>query len=196
MNSKEQENEVKKTYYELNKVKILEQRKLYYELNKDKILEYNKEYKEKNKDNINQQKEIYYEENKERLAVKQKEYNKEYVKHKRLTDPIFKLKMNIKTRIYNSIRLSGFKKSSRTEQILGCTHNDFKIYLESKFEPWMTWDNYGLYNGTENYGWDIDHIIPSSSGKNEFEILQLNHFSNLQPLCSYYNRVIKSDNLI
>jgi hypothetical protein len=24
----------------------------------------------------------------------------------------------------------------------------------------MIWDNYGLYNGTPEYGWDIDHIIP------------------------------------
>jgi hypothetical protein len=54
----------------------------------------------------------------------------------------------------------------------------------------MIWDNYGLYNGTE-YGWDIDHIIPSSSAITEEELLKLNHFSNLQPLCSYFNRDIK-----
>jgi hypothetical protein len=36
----------------------------------------------------------------------------------------------------------------------------------------MIWDNYGLYNGTE-YGWDIDHIIPSSSAITEEELLKL-----------------------
>jgi hypothetical protein len=77
-----------------------------------------------------------------------------------------------------------------------CTHENFKLYLESKFEPWMTWDNYGLYNGTPEYGWDIDHIIPSSTAKDEFEIISLNHYTNLQPLCSYYNRVIKTNNPI
>jgi hypothetical protein len=54
----------------------------------------------------------------------------------------------------------------------------------------MIWDNYGLYNGTPEYGWDIDHIIPSSSAITEEELLKLNH-CNLQPLCSYFNRDIK-----
>lgn len=59
----------------------------------------------------------------------------------------------------------------------------------------MSWDNYGKYNGTLNYGWDIDHIIPISSAKNEEEMLLLNKFSNLQPLCSFTNRYIKKDNI-
>ena len=58
----------------------------------------------------------------------------------------------------------------------------------------MTWENRGLYNGELNYGWDIDHIIPSSSGLNYNDIIKLNHYTNLQPLCSYTNRVIKRDN--
>ena len=59
----------------------------------------------------------------------------------------------------------------------------------------MTWENYGLYNGELNYGWDIDHIIPISSAKSDIEIIKLNHFSNLQPLCSKINRVIKRDKI-
>lgn len=58
----------------------------------------------------------------------------------------------------------------------------------------MTWDNYGLYNGEPNYGWDIDHIIPTTTAFSEEELLKLNHYTNLQPLCSYINRVIKRDN--
>ena len=60
----------------------------------------------------------------------------------------------------------------------------------------MTWDNYGLYNGELNCGWDIDHIIPLSSVNTEDDIIKLNHYTNLQPLCSYTNRVIKKDNII
>ena len=56
--------------------------------------------------------------------------------------------------------------------------------------------NYGLYNGELNYGWDIDHIIPISSGNTEEDILNLNHYKNLQPLCSYVNRYIKRDNIL
>jgi hypothetical protein len=58
----------------------------------------------------------------------------------------------------------------------------------------MNWNNRGLYNGTENYGWDLDHIIPLSSAKTEGEVIKLNHYTNIQPLCSYVNRDIKKNN--
>jgi hypothetical protein len=63
------------------------------------------------------------------------------------------------------------------------------------FEPWMTWENRGLYNGELNYGWDIDHRIPLASANTEEDIIRLNHFTNLQPLCSYTNRHTKKDRL-
>lgn len=76
---------------------------------------------------------------------------------------------------------------------MGCTYLEVKNHLESKFEPWMSWENYGKYNGELNYGWDIDHIIPLSSAKTEEELLKLFHYSNLQPLCSYTNRYVKKN---
>jgi len=60
----------------------------------------------------------------------------------------------------------------------------------------MSWDNYGLYNGELNYGWDIDHIVPLSSVKTKDELLQLFHHTNLQPLCSKVNRNIKRNKLL
>lgn len=57
----------------------------------------------------------------------------------------------------------------------------------------MTWSNYGKYNGELNHGWDIDHIIPISSAKNEIDFFKLCHYNNLQPLCSKVNRDIKKD---
>jgi hypothetical protein len=59
----------------------------------------------------------------------------------------------------------------------------------------MSWENYGKYNGEFNYGWDIDHIIPSSTAKTENDIYHLSHYSNLQPLCSKTNRDIKKDKI-
>ena len=88
-------------------------------------------------------------------------------------------------------------KSQLRKRVLNVRNNmskeDVKKYLESKFEPWMNWENYGLYNGELNYGWDIDHIIPISSTKTEEEVYRLNYYTNLQPLCSYTNRYIKKD---
>ena len=67
--------------------------------------------------------------------------------------------------------------------------------IQVPFEDWMNWDNYGLYNGEECYGWDFDHIIPLSSCECEEDVYKLNHYSNFQPLCSYLNRDVKRDNL-
>ena len=52
----------------------------------------------------------------------------------------------------------------------------------------MNWDNHGKYTGNYNETWNIDHIIPISSAKTREEIYKLNHFSNLQPLCSKKNQ--------
>ena len=93
--------------------------------------------------------------------------------------------------IGDSLRSDGYLKESKTESILGCSFEYFKLYLESKFENWMTWDNYGLFNGELKYGWDIDHIKPLSSAETKEDIIKLNHYTNLQPLCSYTNRYIK-----
>ena len=98
--------------------------------------------------------------------------------------------------IGHSFRNKGLKKGSKTEKILGCTFDEFKNHLESKFESWMIWEKWGLYDGrTSNMGWDIDHIIPLSSAITEEDVIRLNHYTNLQPLCSYINRHVKMDKL-
>lgn len=141
----------------------------------------------------------HYLNNKESKSLYQKgyleknpDYMKNYFRTRCNNDPLFKLTLNIRTLIY--IYLKG-NKSKKTKDILGCTYEEFKIYLESKFESWMNWNNYGKYNGTYSFGWDIDHIIPMSSAITKEELIKLNHFSNLQPLCSKINREIKRDKL-
>jgi hypothetical protein len=59
----------------------------------------------------------------------------------------------------------------------------------------MNWDNHGLYNGTERYGWDIDHRTPLDTAVTEEDVIRLNHYTNLQPLCSKVNRHIKRNNI-
>ena len=109
---------------------------------------------------------------------------------------MFKLTCSIRGLINISFRNNGYGKKSKTYEILGITFEEFKTQIESQWEDWMNWNNYGKYNGKENYGWDLDHIIPISSGKCEEDIIRLNHHSNLQPLCSYVNRCVKRDKIV
>ncbi len=124
-----------------------------------------------------------------------REIQNRYKNKKRKNDLIYKLKYSISNLIRDSFKNKNYKKKSRTTEILGCSCESFKLYLELKFESWMTWENYGLWNGELNNGWDIDHIIPVSSGNSEEEIIRLNHYSNFQPLCSHKNRYIKRNHL-
>lgn len=120
-------------------------------------------------------------------------YYAKLVKERKRIDPLFKLISNIRCSIKQSLKRKKFNKNnSKTEQILGCTFEQFKQYIEKQFESWMRWENHGLYNkDTFNYGWDLDHIIPISSAKTKEDIIKLNHYTNFQPLCSKINRDIK-----
>jgi hypothetical protein len=198
-----------KEYYEYKKDFILEKKKEYRQNNKEKIKEYYENNKEKKKEYYEDRKEFilekrkeYYENNKEK-AKEYYENNKEcinkrslnYVKERKKRDPLYKLTRNIGCLITISLKNGGYSKNTKTAKILGCSYEDFKAHLESQFEPWMSWKNHGKYNKEFNYGWDLDHIIPISSAKNEDEAYRLNHYTNFQPLCSKLNRDIKKDKI-
>lgn len=169
----EQEKEVRKLEQKLKrKIKLSE----YYLSHKEKYKQYSHEYFKQNKT--------------EKLRK-----NNERSKKRRKEDPIYRLILNLKRHIRYGMKKHKLTKKSKTIQILGCTYEEFKIYIESKFEFWMNWDNYGLYNGGFNYGWDLDHIIPISIAMSEEELIKLNHYTNLQPLCSKINRDIKRHNI-
>lgn len=155
--------------------------------NKDKRMEYIKNYSNVNKEKIALKSRVYYANNTDKV----KQYNINYKKNRRKKDEVFRLADNIRKGILKAFVQINQKKNTKTSQILGCSAKDLKQYIESKFEPWMNWNNYGLYNSTLNYGWDIDHIIPLSTAKTVEDVIKLNHFTNLQPLCSYVNRHIK-----
>jgi hypothetical protein len=107
---------------------------------------------------------------KNRIAINQK--RRKYYKHKMETDPLYKLKKNIRSRIYFYTKYEG--KSKTTFEIVGITAHELKNYLEQKFTEGMSWQNQGQ--------WHIDHIIPLSSSKTKEELYKLCHYTNLQPL--------------
>jgi hypothetical protein len=108
-------------------------------------------------------------------------YNVEYNKNRKKVDEVFNLKTVMRSRIKSFLKLKNITKQNKTFDIVGCTPQYLKEYIESKFIDGMNWSNHGLY------GWHIDHIIPLSSANTEDEIYKLCHYTNLQPLWSKDN---------
>ena len=178
----------------INKVK----QKEYRAQNKEYWKDYNLKYKQNNpkywKDNFQNKKEQYKQSSilfKENNPNYFTDYMNVYNKERKQNDPLYKLSTNIRSLIKISFK-QGYSKPSKTQQILGCTFKELKQHIESQFEPWMNWDNMGGRRIKEqNTNWDIDHIVPISSAKSEEDVIRLNHYTNLRPLCSYNNRFIK-----
>jgi len=194
--------EYMKEYRLENKDKLIEKWKSEYYSNKEPKQIKNKKYYSLNKDLVKKKSSEYYSNNRESKLEYQKKYqehNKDkrniYLIERRKNDPLFKLITNIRNLVNNSFSIMNYSKTSRTHEILGCSFEELKLYIESKFEPWMDWNNRGIYSGELNYGWDIDHIIPLSTANNEEDLIRLNHYLNLQPLCSKINRDIKKNNI-
>lgn len=188
--NKEKLNNQKKKWAEDNPEKVKESRLK----NKENIKKSNKLYAEKNKEKINKIKKKWAENNKEKIKIS----NAKYHKNKMLNDDIYKLRHSICNIIRDSLKRKGHSKKYKSFDILGCDIIEFKNYIESKFESWMNWENYGNPKDgifEMNKTWDIDHITPLRNGITEEDIIRLNHYTNLQPLCSYYNRFVKKDKL-
>jgi len=147
--------------------------KKYYQENK----EYIKQYRKENKERIKQ----YYQENKERIneynkqyQQENKEHNKQYLQERRKTDPLFKMAGNLRSRTYKAFKRNGYRKNTKTQQLLGVSWEVCKAHIGNQFTKGMNWDNYGE--------WHIDHVIPLASANTEKELTKLCHYSNLQPL--------------
>ena len=137
----------------------------------------------------------YYENNKEHIN----NYKNNWLKSKLENDDLFKFISIIRSRVKNGlVRKSISENLKSTDDILGCTFEEFRLHIEKQFLDWMNWENRGNICGTEliyNCSWDLDHIIPTSYAKNEEEVYMLNHWSNFQPLCSKVNRDIKRNTI-
>ena len=166
-----------------NKEEIKESRKKYYEDNKEEILLKNSIYCKQNRDSRNKKARENY---RKRLDNNRK-LKRDYVNEKLRTNELFKLKCNIRCLIGNAFRRGFTTKSKKTIEILGCSFEEFKLHLESKFDDKMNWQNQGTY-------WHMDHIIPISSAQTEEDVYRLNHYTNFRPL--YWEDNLKKSNKI
>ena len=83
----------------------------------------------------------------------------------------------------------GLKKGSAIRD-LGCSIEFLKKFLESQFQPGMSWSNLGLKNKDENgFYWEIDHIVPfyEVDLNNREELLKVCHYSNLRSAWGWAN---------
>lgn len=81
---------------------------------------------------------------------------------------------------------SGIKLRRRLPKTdLGCSLPDFISYIEAKFLPGMSWDNWTLD------GWHLDHVIPLANFdlSNPEQLAAACHYSNMQPLWAVDNLV-------
>jgi hypothetical protein len=167
----------KEGYSYLCKICLINKSKLYKKNNQEKVLSSYSRYRENNKEKIKLSRNEYKLKNKSKIT----EYRTYYSNKRRKESNIVKLSENIRRRINVFLSSNKITKKNKTFDVVGCTPEFLKEYLEKKFLEGMTWDNYGFY------GWHIDHIIPLCTAKTEEEVLKLCHYTNLQPLWSQDN---------
>lgn len=129
-----------------------------------------------------------------RLVVEQRRLNRNLNKEKtrayarsyrrlRRQNPGIRLKMNARSRFFKVMKkVKAVQTTDSFNDFIGCSSAFLRQHIESQFEPWMNWDNYGP-------GWQMDHKIPLKF----FDLFDLDqaksafHFSNLKPVSAAYN---------
>ena len=126
--------------------KKLDRCKEYKKKNKENVSEYNKIYKEEHKEEVDLYNRVYNIENRKEIQERQTITHRERFKN----DPEFKLSKTTRT------SFTEFVKSGRNNDsigdLVGCSSNAIRKWLEYNFTEEMTWENHGTY-------WHIDHVI-------------------------------------
>ncbi len=170
----------------------LEWSRMYYQKNRDRIKANIKRWRKKNPEKCKEIQARWVKKNPEKIAFwnrkhrlarigKANAYSRKYWNKRMATDMGFKLKQTLRRRMYMAIKQN--QKSGSALKLLGCSIPDFKIYIESKWETGMSWENYG------KHGWHVDHIMPCAIFDLSIPEHQKRcfHFSNLQPMWAKEN---------
>lgn len=165
---RKKQREYTRKYRSKNPVLHVEKARSYRKLNPEKSRSCTRKWANANKNKIsaadrarNQKKETKEKRNALRRALQS-------------TDLMFALKNRLRNRTAAAFRAFGFRKGSKTADLLGADWKTVKTHIEGRFSAGMTWENRSL--------WHIDHIIPIASATDEGHLIRLCHYSNLQPL--------------
>jgi hypothetical protein len=186
-----------KDYANINKSEISGYQKTYREEHKEEARTYNTHYRETNKEILSAKQAIYRLENKDKIALDKLKYEK----MKSNSDPVFKLRKRVSLLV--RVALAGNKSNFSILDYLPYSISRLKEHLEKQFEPWMSWDNWGIYdpstwddNDSSTWTWQLDHIIPQA--KLPYSSMMDDNFekcwalSNLRPLSAKVNVQIGS----
>lgn len=165
----------------------------YYAARREELRAYQSKYNKKNAERIRAFMADYRAKNGDSVRRKRREQYAAYYKPKVLatnrrcvaerikSDIVFRISTRLRSRLGAALKRCPKKGSAIRD--LGCSIEQLKIYLASKFSHGMSWENYG------RNGWHIDHIKPLSL----FDLTDANelraacHFTNLQPLWALDN---------
>ena len=117
---------------------------------------------------------------------------------KRSNNPCELIRHNISSSIRNYLIKSSINSNNKKFSSLPYSKQELKSHLESQFEFWMNWDNYGRYDSktwrdedSSTWTWQIDHIIPASTfsyrSTDDDSFQQCWSLTNLRPLSSKQN---------
>lgn len=97
-------------------------------------------------------------------------------------DVMFKIVDRLRRRSQKYIKKTGLTNM----ELIGCSRDELKVYIENKFENGMSYDNYGE--------WELDHVRPLASYnlENVDEIIECFNYRNIQPLWKNNNRTKSS----
>lgn len=159
-----------------------------------------KDYRKRKPEVCKQSADNWKSKNREKLANYYREYYKtNYAEQRKkinarrrlrmASDPSFKMRYAITRRMLLALKAQGQSKKCSAIKYLGCSIDELKAWLQSKFTRKMNWGNHGSY-------WHIDHIIPCDSFDftDENHAMTCFHFTNLQPLPAREN-IIKGNKI-
>ena len=147
-----------------------------YRANRERCMKKSKEWKIKNRDKTQAYRKMYQKKNRAHAREYERANSAKINKRRRertRTDPVFATTRRLRARVGHWLKGS---KSTTTEELVGCTFEECKRWLESQFVDGMSWENKDK--------WHIDHMMPLKS----FNILDSEqqriacHYTNLQPL--------------
>jgi len=147
-------------------------------------------------DEHKEEKHEYYVANKTHITNRKKEHDRKKLKN----EPWYRMRKNVGRIVNMYLTINGGSKNNVSFfKAIGYTPKQLRQHIESQFEDWMSWNNYGVYKTNGPKTWNIDHIIPQSllpfSSYKHPNFKKCWNLENLRPLDSKTN-IIKGNKII